>query len=137
MCDFKNQEAPLRVISTVSHKSATARDPLFSTSLRKLLLILNSNVLKLRPSKRTMRKRKQLLFGGVERPRKLQEIEGKSEKQHGEAKKVKITQLLPKESCIISEEWIHFEKLKRVIHMEIGDAIMDDIVKEMLDIFLN
>ncbi|KAF7811097.1 uncharacterized protein G2W53_032073 [Senna tora] len=148
-------ECAVTAISTLSQKSA--RDPMFSTYLRKLLV--NSNILKLRrakkdklhhiaslcrTNKRVLHKRKQILFGCVENARKFQENQGNSntgeqfwflEKQYREVRR--ITHLLHTESCAISEEWRNFQRLNGGIEMEIGDAIMDDIVKEMLDIFLD
>lgn len=130
---------------------------MLSTYIRKLLL--NSNILKLRRAKkhklqdiigitslcrrnkRNIHKRKQSLFGCVEKARGFQENEGNSdhfgllEKQCGEFNR--ISHFLCRESCILLEEWGNFQKLHREISKEIGDAIMDDIVKEILDIFLN
>lgn len=111
-----------------------------------------------RIKEKIMHKRKQiLLYDCVEKAREFHENEGQTfsiaevselegiesiiqerflllEKQYGEAKRT--TQMLHSESFITSQEWINnSEKVKGELHMEIGDAIMDDIITEMIDLF--
>ncbi|KAK7308124.1 hypothetical protein VNO77_41721 [Canavalia gladiata] len=110
-----------------------------------------------RRNRRSLLKKKQLRFDYVEKDRKFHKNEGKSlstkavsesedlqsimhehfsflEKQYKEVKK--ITHLLHTESCrVLSEEWKSFQIVNWEIHMDIGDSIIDDIVREIIDSF--
>ncbi|KAI4298590.1 hypothetical protein L6164_032130 [Bauhinia variegata] len=115
-------------ISTLSQKSVG--DPMFSAYLRKLLE--NSHMLKLthvgrnklqemlgtvslhKRTKRSELKRKQLLFRCIEKARDA----------HAE-------------SSITSEEWRNFQKLQSEIYVEMGDVILDDMVKEIIHLLLD
>ena len=56
------------------------------------------------------------------------------EKQYREVRK--ITHLLYTESSVTSEEWKNFQIVNAgEIQMEIGDAIFDDLVRELIDLF--
>ncbi|XP_054785513.1 uncharacterized protein LOC129292037 [Prosopis cineraria] len=146
-CEFKSDEgAAGTAIYTLSQKS---EEPFFSTHLPKLLL--NPNILKFRRPKKDKhhnvvhrRKRtQQVLFGRAEKGREFQENGGKRgkiwllEKRCRDREAQKIAHLLNAESCVVSEGWTNFHRPSRDIHFEIGDAIMDDIVNEMLHILVH
>ncbi|KAI9128022.1 hypothetical protein K1719_001015 [Acacia pycnantha] len=139
VCEFKSDEGPGTAIYTLSQKSEA--EPFFSTYLPKLLLHPN-NILKFRRTKRDKLHRSKKAHQ-VGKAREFKENKGKRrgkfwllEKQYcREAQK--ITKLLQAESCVVSEEWTHLQRPIRDIHFEIGDAIMDDILKEMLSILVN
>lgn len=136
----RSPDAPVTPLQTFS------RDPMFITYLRKLLV--NSNILKFR------RARSKKVKGIVEkaslcrRNREMYQNEGKSvpmekvceyehfnllEKHCREVRK--ITQMMHKEPCVISEEWKTFHIVSLKILADIGDSIMDDIVREIIDLF--
>ncbi|KAJ1386679.1 hypothetical protein SESBI_40604 [Sesbania bispinosa] len=160
VCHLKSPEGTVTPLQTLPQK--LDRDPVFSTYLRKLLV--NSNILKFRRARkdklqgmvettsqkrRILQKRKQLPFECVEKDKgfdksvPVSEAKGLQnvinehfsllEKQYREVKK--ITHLLHTESCVISEEWKSFQIVNWEIQMEIGDSIMDDIVREIIDFF--
>ncbi|KAK4284454.1 hypothetical protein QN277_001285 [Acacia crassicarpa] len=135
VCEFKSDEEPGTAIYTLSQKSEA--EPFFSTYLPKLLLNPN-NILKFRRTKRDKLHRSQKPHQ-VGKAREFKENKGKFwllEKQYcREAQQ--ITKLLQAESCVVSEEWTHLQRPIRDIRFEIGDAIMDDILKEMLSILVN
>lgn len=110
-------------------------------------------------NRRILQKREQLPFGCVEKDREFHENEGNKsvsmkavlesgdlqciiqehfsllEKQCTQVKK--ITHLLHTESSVTvtSQEWDNIQIVNREIHREIGDAIMNDMVREIIDLF--
>ncbi|KAL1317061.1 uncharacterized protein LOC107643291 isoform X2 [Arachis ipaensis] len=131
------------------------RDSLFSTYLRKLLL--NPNILKLRPA------RKHKLEDAVDKRERfqlplefyLQQDQGRSlsiqadsddilsvKDQHlsffgKQWRKVNsISDLFYTECCVTSQEWNMFQIVHSgEIQMEIGDAILYDIISETINLF--
>ncbi|XP_057443576.1 uncharacterized protein LOC130735684 [Lotus japonicus] len=151
VCHLGSTEFPVTPLQTLSQK--LVRDPAFSTYLRKLLV--NSNILTFKHARRVQQKKNQLHC--VEKDRGFHKNEGRNlsfkavsesskdiqniiherfsflEKQYKGVEK--ITHLVHAESSVISEEWTSLHIMNWEIHMEIGDSIMDDIVKEIIDLF--
>lgn len=109
-------------------------------------------------NKRLLPQRKQLLFDCV---KKALETHGKKGKRHEYTRDVSepedmekiifeqicsrrkqsglfddVNHLMDLDISRTLEDWSDFQQPKRKIGMEIGDAIMDEIVKEMIDLFL-
>ncbi|XP_028767207.1 uncharacterized protein LOC114724917 [Neltuma alba] len=146
VCEFKSEEGPETAIYTLSQKPEG--EPFFSTYLPKLLL--NPNILKFRRQKRDKlhhhvvhgsKGKHEELLGRAEKARGFQENKGKRGKiwlleKRCSRETQNITNLLHADSCVVSKVWTNLQRPSRDIHFEIGDAIMDDILKEMLSILV-
>ncbi|KAI4295794.1 hypothetical protein L6164_035802 [Bauhinia variegata] len=123
VCHFKS------AISTLSQKSV-GNDPVFSAYLRKLLE--NSHMLKLRHVGHDTLEE---MIGAVSLRQRNRRIQHKRKRLLsrclGKARDTHVA------SFVTSEEWKNYQKLNSEIHIEIGDAIMDDIVKEIILLFLD
>ncbi|KAK7405852.1 hypothetical protein VNO78_07462 [Psophocarpus tetragonolobus] len=153
MCLLKSSDDEATTLPTLSQKVIT-------DYVRKLLV--NSNILKFRRGKRhklqemvetaSLCRRKQLRLEYVEKDKGFHEnVSSKAisesqdfksiihehfnllEKQYRQVKK--MSQVLYAESSVISEEWKSFQMVNWEIYTKIGDAITDDIVSEIIDLF--
>ena len=109
-------------------------------------------------NKRILQKRKQILLECVEKATETREKEARSllikavtepedlqdiineqiyllDKQNAEV--TKIFNLPHTESSITTGDWRNFHKLNGEVQEEIGDAIMDDIIKEIIELLID
>ncbi|KAL2349533.1 hypothetical protein Fmac_003533 [Flemingia macrophylla] len=154
---FKSSERKVTPIPTLSHK--LVRKLLAKSNILKFRRARRDKLKAMvdTASLCGRNRRNQIWFDCVEKDRVFHENGGKSvsskavsesqdfestihehfsllEKQYREVKK--MSHLLYAEACVISEEWKSFQIVNWEIYMEIGDSITDDIVKEIINLFL-
>lgn len=164
-CDFRTKEAPLSQASTQckdtgdSTVSSSLWESLINSSIVKMSHVgfaklkgitwtASSQYLR---NKRHLQQRKQLLFDSVKEPLKTLGRKGDRDRFAQEVSNPEDMEKIIREQTgdltnmihrmnfdfsSTSEDWSDLQRLERRIGVEIGDAIMDEFVKEIVDLFL-